>query len=257
MKFDYKDASLDMESLEIELNNLRDKLCLDSVEKAKVKCQEWGIQVERRIRRRPRMPGELARDAGLSAEQEVTRVMKNAIDRFRQELQNRFCRLKDLNSKFGFLLDISDLLRDRNEKELKALRSDCTKFGSFYDTDVDGEELYNEIIDCKMLLNTRGDTLPKTPLDLVSFIISYGDDTFPNLRIALQILLTIAVSIASCERSFSKLKLILSYLRASMGQDRLTDLALLSVEREMLETINFDAIIDKFAAAKARKINLL
>jgi hypothetical protein len=203
------------------------------------------------------MPGELARDAGLSAEQEVTLVMKNAIDRFRQELQNRFCRLKDLNSKFGFLLDISDLLRDRNEKELKALRSDCTKFGSFYDTDVDGEELYNEIIDCKMLFNTRGDTLPKTPLDLVSFIISYGDDTFPNLRISLQILLTIAVSIASCERSFSKLKLILSYLQASMGQDRLTDLALLSVEREMLETINFDAIIDKFAAAKARKINLL
>ena len=145
----------------------------------------------------------------------------------------------------------------RNAKDLKALCSDCTKFGSFYDTDVDGEELYNEIIDCKMLLNTRGDTLPKTPLDLVSFIISYGDDTFPNLRISLQILLTIAVSIASCERSFSKLKLILSYLRASMGQDRLTDLALLSVEREMLETINFDAIIDKFAAAKARKINLL
>lgn len=132
-----------------------------------------------------------------------------------------------------------------------------TIYVNFYDTDVDGEELYNEIIDCKMFFNTRGDTLPKTPLDLVSFIISYGDDTFPNLRIALQILLTIAVSIASCERSFSKLKLILSYLRASMGQDRLTDLALLSVEREMLETINFDAIIDKFAAAKARKINLL
>lgn len=132
-----------------------------------------------------------------------------------------------------------------------------TIYVNFYDTDVDGEELYNEIIDCKMFFNTRGDTLPKTPLDLVSFIISYGDDTFPNLRIALQILLTIAVSFASCERSFSKLKLILSYLRASMGQDRLTDLALLSVEREMLETINFDAIIDKFAAAKARKINLL
>jgi len=30
----------------------------------------------------------------------------------------------------------------------------------------------------------------------------------------LQILLTIAVSIASCERSFSKPKLILTYLRA-------------------------------------------
>ena len=56
-----------------------------------------------------------------------------------------------------------------------------------------------------------------------------GEGTFPNLRISLQILLTIAVSIATFERSFSKLKLILTYLRASMGQDSLSDLALLSI----------------------------
>ncbi|ESN96815.1 hypothetical protein HELRODRAFT_153387, partial [Helobdella robusta] len=80
-------------------------------------------------------------------------------------------------------------------------------------------------------------------------------DVFPNLRVALQILLTIAVSIASCDRSFSKLKIILSYLRASMGQDRLSDLALMSVEREVLEQIDFDDIINQFAAVKARKIN--
>lgn len=108
-----------------------------------------------------------------------------------------------------------------------------------------------------MLLTTRGDSLPSTPLKLISFIVSYGDDVFPNLRIALQILLTIAVSIASCERSFSKLKLILSYLRASMGQDRLCDLALLSVEKETFDKINFNDIIDKFAGMKARKINLV
>lgn len=108
-----------------------------------------------------------------------------------------------------------------------------------------------------MLLNARGDALPSTPLELISFIVSYGDDVFPNLRIALQILLTIAVSIASCERSFSKLKLILSYLRASMGQDRLSDLALLSVEKETAEKIDFDDIINKFASMKARKINLV
>ena len=89
------------------------------------------------------------------------------------------------------------------------------------------------------------------------FIVTYGEDVFPNLRISLQILLTIAVSIASCERSFNKLKIILSYLRASMGQDRLSNLALLSVERETLNTINFDNVIDQFASVKARKINLL
>ena len=71
-------------------------------------------------------------------------------------------------------------------------------------------------------------------------MVSYGDDVFPNLRVAIQIILTIAVSIASCERSFNKLKLILSYLRASMGQERLSALAILSIERETLEKIDLD-----------------
>lgn len=81
----------------------------------------------------------------------------------------------------------------------------------------------------------------------------FGDGVFPNLRISLQILLTIAVSKASCERSFSKLKLILSYLRASLGQDHLSDLALLRFERETLETTDFDTVIDQFATVKSRK----
>ena len=79
----------------------------------------------------------------------------------------------------------------------------------------------------------------------------------PNLRIALQILLTIAVSIASCESSFSKLKFILSFLRSAAEQDRLSSLAILSVERETLDCIDFDDVIDQFSSVKARKINLL
>ena len=198
------------------------------------------------------MPGELARDAGLSAE-EIVRIIKSILDRLQQEMTTRFTRLKDLNFKFGFLLDVDKLL---NDKDLDSLRHHCIEFRNFYDSDVEGIELLNEICDCRMLLETRQDTAPKTPTELLSFIVSYGD-VFPNLRVALQILLTIAVSIASCERSFSKLKIILSYLRASMGQDRLSDLALMSVEREVLEQIDFDDIINQFAAVKARKINFV
>jgi hypothetical protein len=250
----FKDAALDIESLENEFKKHRENLCRDAVETAKTKCAEWGIEVERRIRRRRRMPGELAQDSGLSAEEEIVRIMKSVLDRFQQETETRFIRLNDLNSKFGFLLDVQTLLKS---EDLNDLRQNCLDFGNFYDTDVDGGELCMEICDCKMLLDVNRDTLPSSPLDLLSFIVSYGDDVFPNLRIALQILQTISVSIASCERSFSKLKLILSYLRASMGQDRLCSLALLSVERETLEKIDFDDVIDQFSAVKARKINLL
>ena len=108
-----------------------------------------------------------------------------------------------------------------------------------------------------MLFRRRSETNiaePKSPVDLLHLIISCGDNVFPNLRISLQILSTIGSSIASCERSFSKLKLILTYLRATMSQTRLSDLAILSTEKERLENIDFNPIIDAFASAKARKV---
>ena len=248
----FKEAATDIESLEQEFVKLRDDLS-----QAAVKCQNkmhsLGVQVDRRIRQRKRMPGELKRDAGLSPE-EIVRFMKNVFDRLQQEMSTRFSRLKDLNTKFGFLLDVKTLLSDTDED---AIRRDCTDFANFYDTDINGHELFTEIGDCKMLLSNRTEGQPETPLALLGFIVSFGDDVLPNLRISLQILLTIPVSIASCERSFIKLKLILSYSRASIGQDRLSDPALLSVERETLEKTDLDDVIDQFATVKSRKINLL
>ena len=41
-----------------------------------------------------------------------------------------------------------------------------------------------------------------------------------------------------------------------MSQERLCDLALLSIERDETKKTNFDVIIDKFASRKARKVLL-
>jgi len=97
---------------------------------------------------------------------------------------------------------------------------------------------------------------PQTPEQLLEAAVQYGKDVFPNLHIAIQIMLTVAVSVASCERSFSKLKLIKNYLRSTMKQDRLSDLAILSIENSTFNSINYDTIIDKFAENKARKVML-
>jgi len=166
---DFKEAATDLESLEQKFVNLRDDLSQVAVENAKTKCSGWGIEVNGRIRRRRMMPGELARDTGLSAEDEIIRVMKSVFDRLQQEILARFKRLKDLNMKFGFLLDVKTLL---STTDLDALRQNYVHFGSFYDTDVDGHELLTEIEDCKMLLRTRSEVLPVTPLDLLCFIVS-------------------------------------------------------------------------------------
>ena len=196
----FKEAATDIESLEQEFVKLRDDLSQAAVENAKTKCTAWGIEVGRRIRRRRKMPGELIRDAGLSSEEEIVRIMKSVFDRLQQEMSTRFLRLKDLNTKFGFLLDVKTLL---SNTDVDAIRRNCSNFENFYDTDINGHELFTEIGDCKMLLSNRNEVLPETPLDLLGFIVFYGDDMFPNLQISLQILLTIAVSIASCELSFS------------------------------------------------------
>ena len=53
----------------------------------------------------------------------------------------------------------------------------------------------------------------------------------------MQIALTIVVNTASCERSFSSLKRIKSYLRSTMTEERLMDLATLLTEKALAQSI--------------------
>ena len=57
-------------------------------------------------------------------------------------------------------------------------------------------------------------------------------DPFLNTCIAYRILLTIPFTVASAKKSFSKLKLIKSYLRSIMSQERISELAILSIDRK-------------------------
>ena len=75
---------------------------------------------------------------------------------------------------------------------------------------------------------------------------------FPEVCTALILFVSIAVTTASAERSFSKLKLIKTYLRNSMGQERLHNLAIPLIENSMARSSNFDDVID-IAEQKARR----
>ena len=76
---------------------------------------------------------------------------------------------------------------------------------------------------------------------------------FPNVCISLRIFLTLPVTIAFAERSFSKLKLIKNYLRSTMLQERLSDLTVLGIESELARLVDFTQVIDSFASTKARR----
>jgi hypothetical protein len=62
------------------------------------------------------------------------------------------------------------------------------------------------------------------------------------------------VTVASAERSFSKLKLLKSYLRSTMKQERLNALAIITLECDMLEKIDYESIIEDFISKNTKRM---
>ncbi|XP_065665525.1 zinc finger MYM-type protein 1-like [Hydra vulgaris] len=169
-------------------------------------------------------------------------------------LNERFKMLDSYNKILGFLtrteimrsLDANELLNDCKNLEI-SLRNPSTE-----ESDVNPEELYSE-------KNTfsRMEALAesKDALEILKYITANSlIEIFPNLFIALRILLTSPILVASAERSFSKLKLIKNYLRSTMGQDRLSALALISIENKISRSLDCSDLIDEFASLKVRKV---
>ncbi|KAL3066136.1 hypothetical protein OYC64_016142 [Pagothenia borchgrevinki] len=75
-------------------------------------------------------------------------------------------------------------------------------------------------------------------------------------------MLTIPATSTSAERSFSCLKRIKTYLRNTCGQDRLVNLATISIDSVVVEDLKatgkfYDIVIDHFATMKDRRMAFL
>lgn len=77
---------------------------------------------------------------------------------------------------------------------------------------------------------------------------------FPNAYTLIKILSTLPVTTATPERTFSTMKRVKSYVRNSTGQERMSDLALMSVYRNV--NIDNQEVLNIFAE-KARRLNLI
>ncbi|XP_070668215.1 uncharacterized protein [Malus domestica] len=145
---------------------------------------------------------------------------------------------------------------DENEERLNSIDNDklkdcCDRLQNFLKKDelfdVDGDVLLVEL----KLLRERLPKEIKTSIDILNYLKMMH--CFPTASIVYRILLIVPVSIASAERSFSKLKLLKSYLRSTMLQERLNGLALISIESAFLDKIDYEDLIDDFAAKNARR----
>ena len=88
-------------------------------------------------------------------------------------------------------------------------------------------------------------------------IMSAELQQYPNLLLIMQLAMTLPVSSATCERSFSAMRRVKNYMRSTMLQDRFSALASLHIESDMARKIDIKQLIDEFAQSSARRIQLV
>ena len=80
--------------------------------------------------------------------------------------------------------------------------------------------------------------------NMLQYVISNNfSGAFPNVCIAFRIYLSILGSSCEGERSFSTLKRVKNYTRSTLGQYKMSSLALLCIESRMMKRLNRDEII--------------
>ena len=114
-----------------------------------------------------------------------------------------------------------------------------------------------ELLHCEMerwkqrYMNHKPEDRPSSPAKAIK---DCDRDCFPNVYILLQIACTIPVTSCECERSASALRRLNNYMRASMGQTRLSNLALLHIHYDT--PINLEEVVDIYARLHPRRLEL-
>lgn len=159
------------------------------------------------------MPGEICEDEVFGITQEEHFRGSLILDRILSEMNSRFDALKDVNSKFGFLSGSQITEIDSTTLQVRA-----KTLADSYPDDLNKEELVSEIESFKFYAFEIDNGLRNATAQSTFKVIyeQHLEEIYPNITIALQIFLTLPVSVASGERSFSKLKLIKNYLRNTM-----------------------------------------
>lgn len=245
-----------MASLSQFLKEERERIVLEAETKTAQVCEQLSISIERRIRRKNRMPGEKCRDKGLSLQEEIRKELFEAVDRLKSEIDTRSEQMNVQNKRFGFLKP-SVIFDEGNDNDINEGVDDLC---NAYD-ELNSDELKKEIRRLRQHMTSYRNMCGELEsyrewsfFQLLAWIVEWDyTERLINLVIALRIFHTMCVSIASCERSFSKLKLIKTYLRSTMNQSRLTNLSILSIEKDTADKLDFEDVISDFASLKVRK----
>ncbi|PNX79290.1 repressor of the inhibitor of the protein kinase-like protein [Trifolium pratense] len=169
--------------------------------------------------------------------------------------------LQELNSRFSEqsmeLLTLSCALTPKNNYKTFKVETICTLVEKYYPMDFTEQEqlllryqLQHFIVDARQSSHLKN---LSTIQELCSRLVETEKATIYFLidRL-LRLILTLPVSTATTERSFSAMKIIKNKLRNKMNSDFLADSMSVYIEREIAASIDSETIIDAFKAIGTR-----
>ncbi|XP_065658587.1 uncharacterized protein LOC136083106 [Hydra vulgaris] len=132
------------------------------------------------------------------------------IDMSIASVKESFEQISIVTKLYDFLYRSENLFKACNENFLSAY---CKNLRIKL-ADIDSENLESELKHFVIVIKEEKNALLKSAYDFLNYIYKEElQETYPNLVIALQIILTLPVTVASALRSFSKLKLIKTFHR--------------------------------------------
>ncbi|XP_022165765.1 uncharacterized protein LOC111030535 isoform X2 [Myzus persicae] len=105
---------------------------------------------------------------------------------------------------------------------------------------------------CIQNYNNKTELGPEQKNQINLFKKNITISTFPNVYKLLNLALTLPISSASCERSFSTMRRINTYIRSTMTQDRFSSLAILNIERDISNNIDSNDILNIYSKTNRR-----
>lgn len=171
-------------------------------------------------------------------------VFIKILDSLNQELEHRVQVYSEIEKVFGFLSNIQTM-------DDADIRINSNLLQNLYPQDLD-ESFMEEMVQFKYFIKDFDQV--SNVKDSLKFIREKNLVTmFPNIEIAARIFLTLPITNASGERSFSTLNRTKTHLRNSVGQEILSNLAILSINSDITTRVDFHKIISEFANKKSRK----
>lgn len=187
----------------------------------------------------------------LTPEKEFRRdVFLPILDSVIAGLSTRFNAAKQINNTFNFLWLYTDMSEDD-------IVNKSTNFAKIYSTDVSEKKLPQEVLQLKSIHSSNFGSKKLDPFALLNKLAHLNlEEIFINVSISLRIFCCLPATVASAERSFSKLSLIKNAHRSTMTQVRLNDLAMLGIESQLARQLDFSDCISSFASKRARKVDV-